>query len=133
MIVKNTLEGPIFCSIPVNRLLHSGTNDIPTAEYKELRPHLTAQIAEGHIVELGEVAVSEEEGKGGKPGKTTVDVSKVKEFIELDAAVKKGLVKDCVSLETLDAWLEAETDPATRLVLERRADEIKNYQGEGDQ
>ena len=126
MIVKNTTQSPIFVKIPVDRLLLSGNNEIPTKEYAELRPHITDFLDQKILVEVhGSTAVKVDE----KSGDTIVDTSKLKEFGSLDAEAKKELIKDTVNLQTLEAWLQVEKDSSVRLIIERRVSEIKDYKG----
>lgn len=126
MIVKNLHTAPIFVPFPTPRTLFVGNNEIPTAEYKVLRPHIGDLIENGLLSEVsGDVPVVK-----GKDGAEDVgDVSKVKEYTAAPPETRKGYIKDCVNLATLDAWLESEKDPSVRLVIERRIVEIKEYKG----
>ena len=124
MIVNNTTKGLIFLDNVrgAQATLLPGHNEIDDATYATLRPSLELQIAEGHLEEVNGSAVLKKDTKG-----TTASLEGVTPFEKLEAKEARKLVAGTASLETLEKWLEVETRADIRTVIQKKIDEVRNF------
>lgn len=103
-------------------ILYPGYNNIPDKIFEAIKPHIADDIALRRI-KLASVPV-----KDGAKGE--IKAIPVK---EVPLAKLKDMVKKCVNLESLRTWLDAESRPDARLVIQKRIDEVEEELKKGGQ
>lgn len=108
---KNTKKGPVIGRVD----LLPGNNDISKEIWEKARIECQSHIDRGVIVEKFAVV------DGDK-------LKEVKEFKELEPALKEEIVEDTYNENTLDEWKKEEGADSVRSAISNQKESIKKYE-----